>query len=234
MFRPTRLMLDHLLGANEHALLNGVMDNPFSMDHRLVYADWLEENGDLGRAELIRLQCQYQEVVPQEVASRLGEILASNERIFWERKVVNDFCRDVSGNLTLWGVIYRRGFIEEVRLQGLEALRSLPYLTHLCPLRTARTTDDVGVQMSVNDRPVGSFRLPVSFRLERCLCRLTVQSARTLTLENASEYPDLTFDLHTIFDDPAIGACMEAGALFNSSFRANVMAPMTRGIGVSC
>src|SRR5262245_13175122 len=40
------------------ALLQAVCDNPTDDAPRLVYADWLEENGDSERAEFIRLQIE--------------------------------------------------------------------------------------------------------------------------------------------------------------------------------
>src|SRR5262245_41290558 len=40
------------------ALLNAVLDAPDDDAPRLIYADWLEENGDPDRAEFIRLQVE--------------------------------------------------------------------------------------------------------------------------------------------------------------------------------
>jgi uncharacterized protein (TIGR02996 family) len=42
----------------DRAFLDAVLANPDDDTPRLVYADWLEENGDGPRAEFIRLQCQ--------------------------------------------------------------------------------------------------------------------------------------------------------------------------------
>src|SRR5258708_34790909 len=41
----------------EAALLKAIAREPDEDHHRLAYADWLTENGDPNRAELIRLQC---------------------------------------------------------------------------------------------------------------------------------------------------------------------------------
>src|SRR5438270_11489286 len=41
----------------EEGLLRAIGDEPEEDSHRLVYADWLEENGQAERAELIRVQC---------------------------------------------------------------------------------------------------------------------------------------------------------------------------------
>jgi uncharacterized protein (TIGR02996 family) len=40
------------------ALLRAVLDEPWDDLHRLVYADWLEEHGQAGRAEFVRLQVE--------------------------------------------------------------------------------------------------------------------------------------------------------------------------------
>jgi uncharacterized protein (TIGR02996 family) len=42
----------------ERELLADIAANPDEDGLRLVYADWLEEHGQLERAEFIRLQCQ--------------------------------------------------------------------------------------------------------------------------------------------------------------------------------
>lgn len=44
---------------NEHkALLRAICDNPDDDTPRLVFADWLQENGEEDRAEFIRVQCE--------------------------------------------------------------------------------------------------------------------------------------------------------------------------------
>ena len=46
------------------ALLRAICDNPEDDAPRLVYADWLDENGDPLQAEFIRLQLQHSPVDP--------------------------------------------------------------------------------------------------------------------------------------------------------------------------
>jgi uncharacterized protein (TIGR02996 family) len=43
---------------DEPELLRRVLDDPDEDTHRLVYADWLDENGQAERAEFIRVQCE--------------------------------------------------------------------------------------------------------------------------------------------------------------------------------
>ena len=40
------------------ALLAAITANPDEDTPRLIYADWLQENGEPDRAEFIRLQCR--------------------------------------------------------------------------------------------------------------------------------------------------------------------------------
>src|SRR5215831_11981720 len=43
---------------NDGAFLNAILADPAADAPRLVYADWLEENGQSGRAEFLRGQCE--------------------------------------------------------------------------------------------------------------------------------------------------------------------------------
>jgi uncharacterized protein (TIGR02996 family) len=40
------------------AFLRAIVENPDDLDTRLIFADWLDENGDPARAEFIRAQCE--------------------------------------------------------------------------------------------------------------------------------------------------------------------------------
>src|SRR5687768_2731314 len=44
--------------SDRDALLAAIRANPEEDPPRLVFADWLDENGDPGRAEFVRLQCE--------------------------------------------------------------------------------------------------------------------------------------------------------------------------------
>jgi uncharacterized protein (TIGR02996 family) len=49
-------------GAGEQKqLLRAILDNPDDDTPRLIYADWLDEHGDPGRAEFVRVQCRLAE-----------------------------------------------------------------------------------------------------------------------------------------------------------------------------
>jgi uncharacterized protein (TIGR02996 family) len=42
--------------STEKGFLDAILKEPDNLDHRLVYADWLEDQGDLRRAEFLRLE----------------------------------------------------------------------------------------------------------------------------------------------------------------------------------
>ncbi|MCI0705424.1 MAG: TIGR02996 domain-containing protein, partial [Planctomycetia bacterium] len=47
--------------SDQKQLLRAILDNPDEDTPRLIYADWLDEHGDPGRAEFIRVQCRLAE-----------------------------------------------------------------------------------------------------------------------------------------------------------------------------
>jgi uncharacterized protein (TIGR02996 family) len=61
------------------ALLRAIIAHPDGDVPRLVYADWLEENGDPARAQFIRVQCEiarYPEFdAPQDLVEREWDLL---------------------------------------------------------------------------------------------------------------------------------------------------------------
>ena len=122
------------------ALLQAILDEPTVDAHRLVYADWLTDNGDPDRGEFIRIQCE------RARRAREGVRMSDEERTMRDRGdelLLNNFATwrqefpagpgafDV---LTLFG----RGFVDEVVVDGkgfvgLQAYFSVIYRRH--PLR---------------------------------------------------------------------------------------------------
>ena len=63
------------VSATERALLTAIADSPDEDTPRLVYADWLDENGDPDKAEFIRVQIELARLDSrQAVDSRLGYV----------------------------------------------------------------------------------------------------------------------------------------------------------------
>src|SRR5262249_42472635 len=67
----------------EAAFLRSIRETPDDVTPRLVYADWLQENGDPERGEFIQVQCQLarpdlEEPQRRLLGERAGELLAKN------------------------------------------------------------------------------------------------------------------------------------------------------------
>ena len=94
---------------DEVSLLRAVCDAPDDDAPRLVYADWLDDTGDaacVARAEFIRLQIRI-EGVPADDPRR-----AVFEQRAWQLLHDHNPTWLASMGMKLWGVRYRRGFLE--------------------------------------------------------------------------------------------------------------------------
>src|SRR5262245_10292110 len=88
------------------AFLKAICDEPDEDSHRLVYADWLDEHGDPGRAEFIRVQIELARMQGDDprrpaYARRECELL-DVYRAEWEEEVP-EWARDYIG--------FHRGFV---------------------------------------------------------------------------------------------------------------------------
>ena len=81
---------------------------------RMVYADWLDENGDAERAEFIRLQIRSLIAGSKVGDSRIRKLLAAN-RMKWRQEL--PVIRSVD-----WGP-FGRGFVESATFRGSRDLR---------------------------------------------------------------------------------------------------------------
>src|SRR5262245_16095557 len=120
------------------AFLRAIWDHPNDDGPRLVYADWLDEQGD-PRGEFIRLQCEL---------ARLDE---SDPRR-WplegrERFLLSQYGKGWAGPLRRFARSwrFRRGFVEDVTLPLAEFLRHGGDLFALAPVRRLRATQVGGV-----------------------------------------------------------------------------------------
>jgi uncharacterized protein (TIGR02996 family) len=137
----------------EEAFLRAVVLDPGDDAPRLVYADWLEEQGRYERAELIRVQC--------ELARPGGACPVCDERGWQKCNAFTPQCRrkalrrreeelvyPPNGTLwakglrvTGWGVTYRRGFVEEVRCTTADWLEHGTGVVLAQPVTRVRLTD---------------------------------------------------------------------------------------------
>ena len=95
---------------------------------RVVFADWLEENGDPERAEFIRLQCDHASG-RQADAARADALLIANQR-----KWVRGLPKSLADNPNPARCIFRRGFVAEIALRGERWATDGPTITRLTPL----------------------------------------------------------------------------------------------------
>src|SRR5579859_6164594 len=92
-------------------LLQAILDDPEDTHLRLVYADWLEEQGD-PRAEFIRVQCALEDLSRdderrRELAGRADQLL---ERYGEQWRPART---DLASPPPSWELTFRRGFVDE-------------------------------------------------------------------------------------------------------------------------
>jgi len=117
--------------ASNTALYQSILQNPDDDAVRLIYADWLEENGDPPRAEFIRAQIYLSTMdraEPQfeELQLRVAALLQAN-RSKWEEEVPR-WARD--------HVDFKRGFVEQIRCTAKDWIRGAKGLWREVPVRS--------------------------------------------------------------------------------------------------
>jgi uncharacterized protein (TIGR02996 family) len=115
------------------ALFRAICEQPWEDTPRLVYADWLEENGQPERAEFIRLQCEAWALRPAyptlaAARTRASELQkALGDRWYNELPVIPG---------VEWGDLFVGGFIDTVRTYRISALtRTLEQVFASAPVR---------------------------------------------------------------------------------------------------
>jgi uncharacterized protein (TIGR02996 family) len=104
------------------ALLRAVCDNPDDDTPRLVFADWLQENGDEARAEFIRAQIELlrhdRYTIPWfKCQTRARKRLAAHEAR-WRSEVPSDTGLE-------WWREFRRGFLEQLIVSDIDVFDRL-------------------------------------------------------------------------------------------------------------
>ncbi len=126
-----------------HALLRAILDDPDDDAPRLIYADWLEENGDPARAAFIRAQIKLARL-PQDDPDR--DRLVQIDRTLWKAN------RDAwKAWLPSWVKVteFHRGFVEEIRCFAEDFLARADEVRLRTPLLAVRLdgTTDVAVPL---------------------------------------------------------------------------------------
>jgi uncharacterized protein (TIGR02996 family) len=99
----------------EEAFFQAIMADPHDETARLIYADWLQEQDDPGkvaRGQFIRIQCQLHHLPADDPQA---EALRAQEAKLW-KKYRSAWLKDVPTILRSRGLVFHRGFLEEMAL----------------------------------------------------------------------------------------------------------------------
>jgi uncharacterized protein (TIGR02996 family) len=110
-------------------LLRAILESPEDDAPRLVFADWLEEQGDTMRAEFIRIQCAMAHY--PEGTSRNRPL--QERSIQLERFGRTSWAEELQGSVL--GLAFRRGFVDEVQLTAENFLLAAEKLLQIQPIR---------------------------------------------------------------------------------------------------
>jgi uncharacterized protein (TIGR02996 family) len=115
----------------DDAFIRAVIANPADDAPRLIYADWLEENGRPERAEFIRLQCLGVRLSPGSERTNVRDR---------SRLLLKQHGRQWVAPLSRWlrRGTFRRGFLEDVTVPAGAYLDHAPDIICLTPVRRFR------------------------------------------------------------------------------------------------
>jgi uncharacterized protein (TIGR02996 family) len=120
--------------AERAALFQAILDDPQDDDRRLVYADWLEENGEGDRADFIRTQIELATLPAYHPRRRELEVRAKDLV-----EAHGDRWRaEVSADLDARSAVFRRGFVAELTLPAVDFLTDGAALLDSAPLECLR------------------------------------------------------------------------------------------------
>ncbi len=162
--------------STENAFLQDIRSHPDDDSACLIYADWLEEQGQEKRAEFIRVQCELGRL--PEGHPRQRKLVVRERRLLsqeWTQPVADlvpgeplvamsgyGKARKPPTDLRTWGVVFRRGVIDELIVPARLLPRDAGKLEQLPSLRALGVND-----ISGNERLAGQIAaLPLLNRLE--------------------------------------------------------------------
>jgi uncharacterized protein (TIGR02996 family) len=139
---------------HDEAFIEAIAESPDDEGLRLIYADWLEDQGESDRAELIQVECalaKHLAAAPNRhpLEYRARRLLCVSDGVFkFEGHLSSDLeARDhelLSAHAGQWSeplrrfveyVGFRRGFVEEVGMRGRTFLDSAEEMFRLAPIR---------------------------------------------------------------------------------------------------
>ena len=113
-------------------LLRAIIESPEDDASRLVYSDWLEEHGDIERAEFIRVQCVLDKM-PAEDPRQPG--LRRRENDLLEQHAWA-WAEELGPRIGAW--VYRRGFVERVEMSLETTQAEILAVLQKAPIRHIR------------------------------------------------------------------------------------------------
>jgi uncharacterized protein (TIGR02996 family) len=118
---------------HEQAFLQAIREHPDDDAPRLIYADWLEEQGGAARAaraSFIRIQCRLDELSDDDPARDPLEDEAADLLGEYE----DEWTQPLHGIAEDWR--FSRGFVERIRIRAENMLSHAERLFHFAPLRS--------------------------------------------------------------------------------------------------
>ncbi|MBY0513340.1 MAG: TIGR02996 domain-containing protein [Gemmataceae bacterium] len=133
----------------EEGLLAAITAHPTEDTPRLVYADWLEENGQPVRAEFIRVQCavKHLEELPAEKQRPHVHLWRRNQELLDHHR--RDLLGPLGDDLTYFDAVFDRGFLTQLTVSLPLFLKHAAAIRALRPLPRIRVNGAGGVQFRV-------------------------------------------------------------------------------------
>src|SRR5262249_7072625 len=119
--------------SDEASFLQTIIANPEDDAPRLVFADWLEEQGQAERAEVIRVQCGLAKIADEYDPRRLDLEARARALLRTHRKVLSPL------GTQLKKCRFRRGFVEQIEVAPDFFLKRTAKLFGLAPVRELET-----------------------------------------------------------------------------------------------
>jgi uncharacterized protein (TIGR02996 family) len=115
--------------------LRSIVAEPHDDAHRLVYADWLEDNGDPQRAEFIRVQLELEPMRDRYEIPRATELHKLEESLIHEhqKKWLDQMPKDWDDWRTGTSLSFRRGFPDTLATPAPTFLKQGPAILKLHP-----------------------------------------------------------------------------------------------------
>jgi uncharacterized protein (TIGR02996 family) len=142
-----------MLSRESQAFVQAILENPADETLRLIFSDWLEENGDPARAEVIRVECHLDRLLTASpnrhaLVFRARQLLCTSGGLFRYEGNLSEgveaddqhlvgahgrrWATPIADLVNYWG--FRRGFVEEVGMTGRQFVADAETLFRLAPV----------------------------------------------------------------------------------------------------